>query len=401
MNKVCMTQSHNIRFPPSTDHAFDLVILGAGCAGLSLAYNLAANPDYKGRVLLVDRKVVYDRDRSWCFFSPDDPTLVPENLIAHRWPIAVVRRGDETVRLLLDSKPYTLVDASSFYHRVFERLREDSRFSIALGYTISDEDLLEEDEAISIRLGETRYSSHQVIDSRMDRLNLQSSAQLWQVFIGYEIEADMPVFNPDEATLMDFIEDKNYAVSFMYELPTTRTRALLEYTVFSATRIAPEELLPLLEKIIDKRFAAGQFRIIRTEQGVIPMGLMNQSRLDNRRWLKAGLMAGAARPSTGYAFLRIQRWARECAEMLASPVKMPIIQKDPPITLIMDKIFLRVLKMMPHQASSLFLKLFKRTPTLSLVRFLNDEGQFRDHLLVIKSLPKLPFIRGIFPKHHA
>lgn len=398
MNNNCTPQSRHIRFPPKTSQPYDLVILGAGCAGLSLAYNLSNDPNYKGRVLLVDRKVEYGRDRSWCFFSPDDATLVPGSLITHQWPIAIVRRGDESLRLSLGSKPYTLVDASSFYQHCFERLEDDSRFSIALGHSISEEDVLNESGEIAIRLDGQYYSTHQVVDSRTDKLIALSSAQLWQVFIGYEIETDVPVFNSDEATLMDFIEDQTHPVSFMYELPTSRTKALLEYTVFSSTCIAPERLEPLLERIISDRLAGKAFRINRTEKGVIPMGLADQSRTINHRWVKAGLISGAARSSTGYAFLRIQRWARICSEKLRSQTVIGLPHKDPILTSTMDRIFLKVLAIKPHHGPKLFFDLFKNTPTPSLIRFLNDEGRYLDHILVILSLPKRPFIRRLFLK---
>lgn len=398
MNNNCTPQSRHIRFPPKTSQPYDLVILGAGCAGLSLAYNLSNDPNYKGRVLLVDRKVEYGRDRSWCFFSPDDATLVPGSLITHQWPIAIVRRGDESLRLSLGSKPYTLVDASSFYQHCFERLEDDSRFSIALGHSISEEDVLKESGEIAIRLDGQYYSTHQVVDSRTDKLIALSSAQLWQVFIGYEIETDVPVFNSDEATLMDFIEDQTHPVSFMYELPTSRTKALLEYTVFSSTCIAPERLEPLLERIISDRLAGKAFRINRTEKGVIPMGLADQSRTINHRWVKAGLISGAARSSTGYAFLRIQRWARICSEKLRSQTVIGLPHKDPILTSTMDRIFLKVLAIRPHHGPKLFFDLFKNTPTPSLIRFLNDEGRYLDHILVILSLPKRPFIRRLFLK---
>lgn len=396
MNNDCTLLSRHIRFPPKTDDPYDLVILGAGCAGLSLACNLSANPDYEGRVLVVDRKVEYVRDRSWCFFSPDDQSLVSESLITHQWPTAMVRRGDEKLRLSLGSKPYTLVDASCFYEHALEQLTNDPRFSIALGHAISDADILSGLEELSIRIDGQSYSSRQLVDSRSDRVLDCAESILWQVFIGYEIEADHPIFNSDEATLMDFIEDPSYPVSFMYELPTSQSKALLEYTVFSRTCMTPETLLPLLEKSISSRLGGLDFRILRTEKGVIPMGLIDQSQIETRSWLKAGLMAGAARPSTGYAFLRIQRWARVSAEEIISKNKSIKLHKDPLITSIMDRMFLKVLSLTPQHASRLFFDLFRNTPTASLIRFLNDEGRFLDHVLVIKSLPKISFIRKLF-----
>ena len=193
---------------------------------------------------------------------------------------------------------------------------------------------------------------------------------------------------------MDFLEDQSHVVSFMYELPTRSNRALLEYTVFSAKNMDPENLSPLLKEAICNRLPGVNYRIVRSEKGVIPMGVADPFKGGKQRRLRAGLMAGAARPSTGYAFLRIQRWARDCAESLILQREIQTSHKDPLLTSVMDKIFLRVLKMMPSQTSRLFLDLFKKTPGRSLVRFLNDEGGLLDHIYVINSLPKRPFIRA-------
>jgi len=54
----------------STTRAVDLAILGGGCAGLSLARELAAN-QVKRSVIVIEPRQAYEDDRSWCFWAAD------------------------------------------------------------------------------------------------------------------------------------------------------------------------------------------------------------------------------------------------------------------------------------------------------------------------------------------
>ncbi len=53
----------------------DLVILGGGCAGLSLAARLADAGAHGPRVVVVEPRLAYVDDRSWCFWSTADSPL--------------------------------------------------------------------------------------------------------------------------------------------------------------------------------------------------------------------------------------------------------------------------------------------------------------------------------------
>ncbi|WP_146069326.1 lycopene cyclase family protein, partial [Cryobacterium sp. Y11] len=54
--------------PPAVDA--DLVILGAGLAGLTLAARLARERSGP-RVVLLEPRTAYRDDRSWCFWRPE------------------------------------------------------------------------------------------------------------------------------------------------------------------------------------------------------------------------------------------------------------------------------------------------------------------------------------------
>ena len=45
---------------------FDYVIIGGGCAGLSLAYSLEVNHKLRGKSLaIIEPREKYERDKSW------------------------------------------------------------------------------------------------------------------------------------------------------------------------------------------------------------------------------------------------------------------------------------------------------------------------------------------------
>lgn len=391
--------SASIRFPPSPHTKFDVLILGAGCAGLSLALRLAKDPNYRGRVLLVDRRVEYRADRTWCFFHPLDSDLLPDAVIERQWQWGRISNKDHQVRLDFAHQPYTELSALSFYGSALERLSQDARFSLAFGHAIDDSAISARSDNTQVRIDGEVYETRWLIDSRHDGSLSQRDAALWQVFMGFELETETARFETSEAVLMDFLEEDAFPVSFLYVLPRSPHCALMEYTVFSRSFIQPDQLEAALRGLVKDRLEGLPYKILRTEAGVIPMG-MQTGPSASPGWIEAGLLNGAARPSTGYAFLRIQRWSRECAKAITQGACTPTVIRDPMMTSMMDGLFLKVLGNRHSRGSDILTQLFKRTPTPSLVRFLNDEGNFIDHLKVIWAMPKIPFFRQLFALLH-
>jgi lycopene beta-cyclase len=112
----------------------------------------------------------------------------------------------------------------------------------------------------------------------------------------------------------------------------------------------------------------------------------------------AGLFQGGARSSTGYAFQRIQRWARACAGHLATANEPLPMAPDAAWLRFMDGLFLRVLRADPQRAPALFLQLFARAPTPAVLRFLGHGDRLRDAYHVARSLPAAPFLRQLAAK---
>ncbi|MEC7278744.1 MAG: lycopene cyclase family protein, partial [Candidatus Thermoplasmatota archaeon] len=75
-----------------------------------------------------------------------------------------------------------------------------------------------------------RTDADLVFDSRPPR---SSSNAMLQHFHGLEVEIDRPAFDDSTAILMDFRVDQSHGMHFIYLLPFSKTRALVESTIFS------------------------------------------------------------------------------------------------------------------------------------------------------------------------
>jgi len=46
---------------------YDIVIIGAGCSGLSLAYEIVKQQKLDQKIIIIDSKKEYAKDRKWYF----------------------------------------------------------------------------------------------------------------------------------------------------------------------------------------------------------------------------------------------------------------------------------------------------------------------------------------------
>jgi lycopene beta-cyclase len=137
----------------------------------------------------------------------------------------------------------------------------------------------------------------------------------------------------------------------------------------------------------------------RSEHGVLPMGLASSQatvQSADPAYVRVGLFAGAARPSTGYAFQRIQRWAADCGRAIANgglPLGHP---NEPALRGWMDTLFLNVVRRQPELAPQLFMALFAGVASQRVIRFLGESGGLSDYLAMAWALPHRPFLRQLF-----
>lgn len=370
---------------------FDLIIIGGGCAGLSLGANLAKTGSIDLRILVLEARVAYSNDRTWCFWKND---LLPlQALIKHEWQTMRVASVQSEVMMKNDLKPYQMLPADIFYEANAGAINRSDNVTLMMN-TMVTLNPFKRDGKWVIETNQGTFTAVAVVDTRPVKSPKCDDAILWQSFVGYEVECDHDVFDSSLAELMDFSPPHPSHIQFTYVLPTTARRALIEITVFGPEPLGSEVLLAELDAAMERK-AIGSFKILRTEQGILPMGMVEPEQHIDKSYVRVGLTAGGARASTGYAFQRIQHWASSCAIKLANGGYPIGHVRDPFILRLMDRLFLRVLRANCQIAPQMFISLFKGVETNRVIRFLSDQGTPMDYLKIILSLSPQPFLREL------
>jgi lycopene beta-cyclase len=373
----------------------DLIILGGGCAGLSLGMRLAENPGACRRVMVLESRARYVNDRTWCFWR-----LTPHRfdaLIRYRWSKMAVKSPPRSVIVDCAKTPYQMLAADDFYAEACRLISTHGSVSLAL-----DTPFRGEPERVGrywqLDTPKGRITANAVIDTRPPATAVDD-ALLWQSFVGQEVSCGAAPFDASTVQLMDFAAASEDEVRFTYLLPMTPERALVETTVFSARQHGPAALEARQRQALQQHCGAAPYQVHRTESGLLPMGWRTPRAAPQGSLVHAGILRGGARPARGYAFERIQRWASATAHALRHGGAPATHRRDPLMTRTMDRLLLQVLRARPDLGPSLFMDLFSRADPARVIRFLSDKGTLADHLAMIAALPARPFLSALLAAH--
>ena len=370
---------------------YDLVVLGGGCAGLSLSMALARHGERCPRTLVIEPRTEYTNDRTWCYWHDRS---APHPLAAlHQWQTMRLAHAGQIVSLDCGLTPYHMLAAQDFYATAQTSIDQQRAITLRQGVSVVGEPS-RTGGVWEVRTSAGNVRALSVVDTRPPQLPRRGGAALWQSFYGKEIECSAAVFEPTSMDLMHFLAPDPRHIPFVYALPLSPTRALIEVTVFGATPLGVRELSARLDAAIAERVGDAAFTTLRSEHGILPMGLSEAPGSAHSSYVRVGVMAGGARPSTGYAFQRIQRWASECAYALVSRGHPVAHRPDPLVLRVMDRIFLDVLRADPMRGGALFFSLFSRTNPARVIRFLSGNGGVVDSLAVVAAMPVSPFVRA-------
>jgi lycopene beta-cyclase len=378
------------RIGPALDA--DVIIAGAGLSGLSLAVALLdAGLPSDARILLVDpRETLSGADRTWSFFD-----LVPhafESAITHRWNHWRVRNGGTEALRSAPGLTYCCIPGERFYEIALERLTAaGTRVEFALGVTV--EHLDDRGAHVDVHTSAGMLRGRLAMDSRPPALPSANDGgpdvHLLQHFRGRVVRSIEPVFEVDTATLMDFDVSQANGIHFIYVLPFDAHTALVESTFFTE-RLLPDAVYEAaIETWLAQRLPHAVLQTVSREAGVIPMTTAPFDAWPSPRIVRIGTAGGHAKPSTGYAFLAVQRFVHEFAPRVVSALRDDGCAEPPaarsPRTTALDTIFLSYLRSRPDRAPETFYRLFERVPPAVLARFLSDTGTLADDLTVMRT----------------
>lgn len=371
------------------------MILGAGCAGLSLAWHLMES-GVEGRIALVDRRERYVDDRTWCYWNVEPSPF--DQLASHSWGRWLVADEREVVESTSDRYRYLCLRSIDFYQHVLKRIAAAPQVEVILGTEVLGH--REERDRVVVDTTGGSISGAWVFDSGRMELNKRSGrggVELIQHFLGRCVRARHDVFDPDRPMLMDFRVGQGEGPHFIYLLPFSRREALVEDTYLFPCAISPASHREEISRYLHERHGLTEcdYEVVGEESGRIPMSTSLCSSRLGERVFSIGVAGGAARPSSGYAFLRIQRQTRHLARLALTG---RLEEGPPPLSgakhRFLDAVFLRVLRDRPAEVPGIFRRLFKHASPDEVVRFLGERSGAVDDLGVIRALPKWPFIQA-------
>ena len=351
---------------------FDYVILGGGCAGLSLAYELEINGKIKNKKLaIVEIRDEYKRDRTWSFWKVFDHNF--DDCVIKSWNNFSINSKSGSHEVLNKEYPYQTIDSGLFYKKILNQLKQNKNIEF-----FKNIDQLNSDNSI-------------IFNSIPAKVNYES--KLWQHFKGVEIETAENIFDDEIFNLMDFDCDQRDEVHFFYTLPFAKNKALIETTWLS--KIDDNSLKDYdmqLEKYIKETLKIKNYKINFQEQGAIPLFFPSNKIEKNK--INIGSNGGMTRLSTGYTFLNIQDHSKYIANNIEN------IKNIRPYNIgkkyeILDNIFLNVLKKHPDKMPKIFLNMFK-APSKTVIKFLSNKSNIFEDLAIILKMPKWIFIKNIF-----
>ena len=351
---------------------FDYIIIGGGCAGLSLAYELEINNKLKEKSLaIIEHRDQYKRDKTWSFWKVFNHNF--EDCVIKSWNNFTINTSEGSQELNSNKFPYQSIDSGKFYKKINTRLSNNSNISFF-------KNLSEINSFNSIIF-------NSIFEGEPDK------SQLWQHFQGVEIETPKDIFDDEIFNLMDFDCDQRESVHFFYTLPYSKNTALVETTWLSKINDnSQKDYDKQIRDYIENHLNLKDYNIIYKEEGAIP--LFYPIDKNERNKINIGTAGGMTRLSTGYTFLNIQehsKYIRENIENISNVKKYKISNKYQ----FLDEIFLRVVERHPEKMADIFFKMFKASPK-TVIKFLSNKSNFLEDLSIILRMPKLTFIKALF-----
>ena len=331
---------------------FDYIIIGGGCAGLSLAYELDGHKKLESKTLaIIETRDEYKKDKTWSFWKVTPHNF--EDCVKKSWDNFTINIPNNTKYVECKDKPYQTIDSGLFYQKIIDKLKQNT--NICFFKNINEVNT------------ENSYIFNSVSNAADSKNNL------WQHFSGVEIETIKNSFDDEIFNLMDFDCDQKNSVHFFYTLPYSKTKALIETTWISDLNSASlKDYDNQLKNYIENKLRIKNYKIIFKETGAIP--LFHPKNIKKLNQVEIGTAGGMTRLSTGYTFSNIQeqsKYIRKNIENIKDTKIFSIKRKYE----FLDNIFLKVLKKNPERMAQIFYKMFNSSPN-TVINFLSIEKIF-------------------------
>jgi len=381
------------RSPRLGGDRYDIIIAGGGLAGLSLAIHLINSPLRNRSILIVDRAAKDRDDRTWSFWT-DRPTLF-DSIVYRAWDQLRLANDDLEQIIDLHRYRYKTIRSIDFYQYARQQLAARPNVTFTQGVVEQIEDDV---DAVRVTVDGQPIWGQWTFDSTFTRAEVKPDAHYHHLkmhFRGWEIETPQPRFDPRSATFLDFRTPQQGSMRFFYVLPFSEQRALIEYTLFSTTALHHDEYESALTAYLKNKWGLADYHIAHEEGGVIPITDQPYPRRIGQHVMTIGTKAGRIKPTTGFAFRRIQGDSAAIVQSLLKHDQPFEVPPDSRRYRRYDALLLEIMERHGEEISSIFTTLFKRNPIERVLRFLDEAGSPLENLQLIATMPPKRFLQAM------
>jgi len=372
---------------------FNYIIIGGGLAGLQLALQFSRDRFFEQKTFaIIDPSPKTENDKTWCFWEKGKGQW--DSIITKSWDSGRFISSEKNIELNLEPYKYKMLRSLDFYNTAKSELLKLDNF-----HFIEDE-IVRIDKASMFAMGKIEsYGAIHIFDSRITSEYLEDPkyTKLFQHFKGWVIETEKPQFDPSEFTMMDFRLKYKESTSFTYVLPISPTKALVEFTFFTAFLTEEKVYDEFLENYIKNILKINNFKITETEKGVIPMTDFPFHKESTSKITKIGSAGSWIKGSTGYSFKHTEKKV----EMIIENIKAGKDLSDGLLTKrfrLYDAIFLDVLSQTNEMGELIFSNFYCKNSIEEIFKYLDEETSISEELKIMRSLYHPQFIKSFFRK---
>jgi lycopene beta-cyclase len=193
---------------------------------------------------------------------------------------------------------------------------------------------------------------------------------------------------------MDFRMSQQHGTTFVYVMPLSTTKALVEYTLISKQLLNNEDYDAGLQDYLHRFLHLSQYKILHEEFGSIPMtNFVFKSPSGNI--INLGTAGGQTRPSSGYTFQFIQKQSDQLVNsLLQKGIPLAVNGFNTRRSRWYDGILLRILTNDKLPGNIIFSNLFRNNKATDILQFLDNETSFLQEMKIISVLPKGVFVKA-------
>jgi len=345
------------------------------------------------KILLLDKAPKDKNDRTWCFWE-EHPGFF-ESIVFSKWEQIAFVSEEYANNFTITPYQYKMIRGIDFYEYCLTEIERHK--NVEFVYANYNQHSFLEDNLI-LTLNNIDYTLQgkdtQIFNSiyKPTQQN-KKTIRLLQHFKGWVVETEKPEFNPAIATIMDFRVEQKQGTSFVYVLPLSVNKALIEYTQFTESLLPAEQYDIELENYIQHFLGITNYTISEKEFGVIPM--TNEKLLFSSKigW-NIGTAGGQTKGSSGYTFQFIQKQSDKILALLLNGKPLADLPETASRFRFYDNTLLHILYHRKLSGKKIFTTLFKKNNPTQVLKFLDNETTFAEELKLISTLPTWPFLKA-------